>query len=206
MMNKSGNDHISIIILAAGASARMGQSKQKLLVSGKSLLNKTIDTALDSNIGKVIVVLGSEEKEHRKLITNNHVEIVFNSHWQNGMGSSLKEGLHHVLNRNEKTSAVMILVCDQPLLTSQHLKLLNKKYQKTQSSIVASTYSGTLGVPAVFSHQHFDELLKLQDEQGAKKTIQQHIVETVAFPEGEIDLDTPQDYQNFLQKQSKKMP
>jgi molybdenum cofactor cytidylyltransferase len=196
---------LSVIILAAGASSRMGQSKQKLAIAGASLLAQTIETAISSNLGNVVVVLGSEEKEHRKLI-NQKAEIVVNSNWESGMGSSLKTGLRHVLSDHPQTEAVIILVCDQPLLTSQHLKLLTEKHKKTKSSIVASAYAGIMGVPALFHHKHFEELSGLEDDQGARKIIQQHVVEAIAFPEGAIDLDTPEDYKNFLQRNSKKMP
>ena len=200
------NDGLAILILAAGSSSRMGQSKQQLQINEQSLLAQSVETAVNSGIGKVYVVLGSEQNEHRALIKNKPVEIIFNSRWQTGMGSSIKAGLNHILEINSNTDAIIIVVCDQPLIRSNHLKSLVKKYQETKSPVIASVYSNTKGVPALFNHNLFHELLQLEDGHGAKKIIQKHQSATIDFPEGSIDLDTPEDYKNFLQITSKKMP
>ena len=196
---------LAIILLAAGSSSRMGQSKQQLLINGKSLLVHSTEVAIKSEVGTVLVVLGSEEKVHRKILNDLSTEVIFNSRWQTGMGSSLKAGLNHIITNNPKTNAVIVMVCDQPLLTSDHINSIIQKYRKTNSLLVASSYSNTIGVPALFSHQLFDEILKLSDEQGAKKIIQKHPAQTVDFPDGNIDLDTPEDYKIFIQQHSKKM-
>jgi molybdenum cofactor cytidylyltransferase len=196
---------IAIILLAAGSSSRMGQSKQQLPIYGKSLLAYSAEIAMKSDVAKVIVVLGSEEEAHRKILKDLSVDIVVNSKWQTGMGSSLKAGLKHIINNNPKTEAAIVMVCDQPLLTSDHINSLIQKYRKTNALLVASSYSNTNGVPALFSHKLFDDILNLSDEHGAKKIIQQYPVETIDLPEGTIDLDTPEDYKTFLQLRSKKM-
>jgi molybdenum cofactor cytidylyltransferase len=196
---------LALILLAAGSSSRMGQPKQQLLIEGKSLLIHSVEIAIKSDVAKVVVVLGSDEEIHRKTLNNFSVEVALNSRWQTGMGSSLKEGLKHVLTNNPKTDAVIVMVCDQPLLTSGHLNSLIEKYRKTNALLVASTYSNTNGVPALFNHQLFGEILNLNDEHGAKKIIQKHQADTVDFPEGAIDLDTQEDYKTFLQQRSKKM-
>jgi molybdenum cofactor cytidylyltransferase len=197
---------IAIIILAAGSSSRMGQPKQQLLIDGKPLLVRTVETALRSEVGKVTVVLGALEESHRHLLKELPVDITFNPKWQTGMGSSLKAGLSHALSINQSTEAIIVLVCDQPLLQSHQLKSLVEKYKSTNALIVASAYTNTTGVPALFNQKIFGEILGLDDSHGAKKIIQQHQdqVEMIPFPEGAIDLDTPEEYHNFVQ--SKKMP
>lgn len=197
---------IAIILLAAGSSSRMGQSKQKLLIEGKPLLAHAVEIALKSNTGKVIVVLGSEEETHRELLKSLQVNMITNPRWQTGMGSSIKAGLNHVLSSNPKTEAVIIAVCDQPLLQPHHFKMLIAKQQQTKAPIVASAYSNTKGVPALFKREIFGEILELNDPEGAKKVIQQHPAEVIDFSDGAIDLDTPEDYKNFLHQHSKKMP
>jgi molybdenum cofactor cytidylyltransferase len=196
---------LAILILAAGSSSRMGQSKQKLLIEGKALLVHAVETALKSKAGKVTVVLGSEEEKHRQVLKGLPIALISNPGWQAGMGSSLKKGLQHVMSGNPATEAILVMVCDQPLLQPDHLQSLVKQYRKTGSLIVASAYSNTAGVPAIFSHKLFNEILQLHDEEGAKKIIRQHAAATVDFPGGDVDLDTPEDYQNFLQQHSKKM-
>lgn len=199
------NKEIAIILLAAGSSSRMGQSKQQLLIDGKSLLIHSTEIAIKAGAGEITVVLGSDEKAHREILQDLSVIVISNSRWQTGMGSSLKAGLNHIIANNPKTDAVIVMVCDQPLLTTSHINSIIQKYRKTNALLVASAYSNTIGVPALFNHQLFDEILNLGDEHGAKKIIQQHHAETVDFPGGNIDLDTTDDFKTFLQQRSKKM-
>jgi molybdenum cofactor cytidylyltransferase len=203
--NREDGGELAVLILAAGPSSRMGQPKQQLSIDGKSLLARTAETALLSKVGKVTVVIGASEEVHRHLLQKVPVEIISNPDWQTGMGSSLKKGLQQAMSRNPRMEAILVMVCDQPFLRADHLQSLVKKYRETNSLVVASAYSNTTGVPAVFNQQLFNEILQLHDEEGAKKIIQQHGAESVDFPGGDVDLDTPEDYKNFIHR-SKKMP
>jgi molybdenum cofactor cytidylyltransferase len=188
-----------IIILAAGASTRMGQSKQLLNVEGQSLLTRTVDTALNSLAKKIVVVLGANESDHTRVLSNLSVDVVSNGDWQKGMGSSIKTGLRYLMETTT-LHAVIILVCDQPLLDPAHINKLITEHHTSKKPIVASSYAGTNGVPVLFEKGCFPDLLNLSDDQGAKKIIQQHPewISTVSFPEGKIDLDTLEDYNSFL--------
>jgi molybdenum cofactor cytidylyltransferase len=190
---------IGIIILAAGSSSRLGQSKQLIKVDGKTLLEKTTQAALDSGAHPILVVLGNQASAHRKAIETLPVNIVINEDWSNGMGSSLKEGLQRLLKDYPKTEGIIVTVCDQPYLTTNHLKKLISAYTNTSSEIVASHYKDTNGVPALFSKTLFQKLLQLEDDEGARKIIRQHdgTIEFVVFEKGEIDIDTPDDL-NYL--------
>lgn len=190
---------IGIIILAAGSSSRLGQSKQLIKIDGKTLLEKTTQAALDSGAHPILVVLGNQASAHRKAIETLPVNIVINEDWSNGMGSSLKEGLQRLLKDYPKTERIIVTVCDQPYLTSNHLKKLISVYTNTSSEIVASHYKDTNGVPALFSKTLFQKLLQLEDDEGARKIIRQHegTIEFVVFEKGEIDIDTPDDL-NYL--------
>lgn len=191
---------IGIILLAAGSSSRMGQSKQLLEIGGEQLLLKSTQVALQSIAEKVIVVLGANESAHRKVIEQLPCEIIVNEDWQLGMGSSLKKGLAELLLIAPKLEAVLVMVCDQPLLTSEHLNQIIKKFKLAKSQIVASYYSGSAGVPALFDKSLFEKLLNAEDQAGAKKILIQHkeVVQTIDFAQGAIDLDTPEDYQTFI--------
>ena len=191
-----------ILLLAAGSSSRMGQSKQLLPIAGEQLLLKSTRVAMESEAEIVMVVLGANELAHRKIIEQLPVEITVNTEWQKGMGSSLKQGLTQLLKIAPQLEAVLIMVCDQPLLTTNHLNELIHFYKKIKSLIVASRYSGTAGVPALFEKSLFEILLNVENESGAKKIIQQHIdvVQTVDFPDGKFDLDTPDDYKGFVEQ------
>jgi len=188
------------IILAAGASVRMGRSKQLLKIGDESLLRKTIRSVGDSGVDQTLVVLGSNEQDHRREMIDLPIHVVVNSEWQKGMGSSLKCGVHFVTRIFPCWEIILVAVCDQPLLTADHLKKMIKIHQSTKSAIVASLYSGSPGVPVLFHRSMYKTLLDMADQQGAKKVIQNQIeaASLVDFPPGAIDLDTPHDLEKFL--------
>lgn len=196
---KNSRQHIAVIILAAGSSSRLGQSKQLLKVDGQPLLQRTVQAAAEAGFENTFVVLGANAEAHEKAIAQFPVHVVQNPDWAKGMGNSLKYGLKKVIEKLPHTTAVLVLVCDQPFLTSSHLKKMIDSVEHTQADIVTSTYQGTRGVPALFKKNVFGKLFLLGDEQGARKIIESHngAVHAIAFPKGEIDLDTPEDLENF---------
>jgi len=187
------------IILAAGSSSRMGQSKQLLKVENESLLRKTIRTVIASEVDKAVVVLGSNEEAHHQEIIDLPVQVIFNAAWEKGMGSSLKCGVHFVEKHFPSCEEILITVCDQPLLTSDHLKKMLHSFRSEKKSIVASFYSGSPGVPVLFHQSMFKKLLTMEDQHGAKKIIKDNtnLVSQIDFPQGSIDLDTPDDWGKF---------
>jgi len=195
----NSNRQIAILLLAAGSSSRLGRSKQLLSIAGQPLLLKSVEAAIESGIKSIIVVLGANEEAHRQVIKDAGVQVVVNTDWKKGMGSSLKTGLSFLLQQLPRAEAVITMVCDQPLINSDHLTKLISEYKSSESVIVASFYQGVAGVPVLFDRTLFSELLSMPDEAGAKKIIQQHphLVKTVPFPGGEIDIDTEDDLKKF---------
>lgn len=187
----------AVLILAAGSSSRMGKSKQLLPIDGKPMLARAIETAVQAN-PNVTVVLGSGASEHRKVLAGYQVVIFENVDWKKGMGRSLKSGLAFVLQQNPAVEAVIIMVCDQPRLTPPHLVKLIDKANAPGVTLVASSYNGTLGVPALFKRQHFSALLEIADESGASRVIREQANPAwVELPDGETDLDTFDEYLRF---------
>lgn len=191
---------IGAIILAAGASTRMGTSKQMLEVKGEYLLTRTIKTVESASIDDIVVVLGARDALHRTIINNQRVNVITNESWNTGMGSSIKRGLLSLMSEDADLDAVIIFVCDQPVLTREIIAGIISTFKTARKPIVASGYSDSAGVPALFARSYFDKLNQLPDDQGAKKIIVQHIGDLVIvpFPGGEIDLDTMEDYEKFV--------
>lgn len=194
--------NIGIILLAAGSSSRLGQSKQLLPIKGEALLRRTTRVASSCGANPVIVVLGANYEQHAKVINDLPVFIHHNTEWERGMGSSIKAGLRSVLHQKPETEAVILLVCDQPLLREEHLTGLVKQYRSDQAGIVASHYGDTAGVPALFARPYFQELLNLDQLHGAKTIIEKHpeSLQTVEFPEGVVEIDYPHDYEEFIKR------
>ncbi|MEO8072988.1 MAG: nucleotidyltransferase family protein [Acidobacteriota bacterium] len=191
---------IGLIILAAGASVRMGKPKQSLEFNGKTLLQRAVQTAHESECRPIVVVLGAQADILKNEIKNFDVQIVENTNWKKGMSSSIKTALEKNLEINSQINGVLIMVCDQPFVSVELINQIVEMYRKTDSLIIASKYGETLGVPALFGRRVFPQLLKLENESGAKKIIRQFQNETafVSFEEGNFDVDTPEDYLKLI--------
>ncbi|SEN51826.1 molybdenum cofactor cytidylyltransferase [Mucilaginibacter gossypiicola] len=191
-----------IIILAAGASSRFGSPKQNLIYQGKTLLQRTIQTALTClHCEKVIVVLGANEGIIRPNIDDQLVHVIYNPHWQEGMGSSIKTGLTEMLKLAPHITSVILMLCDQPFVDQFLLSQLLEKKEVNDCGIIACGYRDVLGAPALFDVKYFPELLKLEGPEGAKKVIEAHAddVFILPFPLGAIDIDTTADLERLNQ-------
>lgn len=188
-----------IIILAAGASTRMGQPKQLLRVGSESLIQRVLRTVMASTFRPVVVVLGAKREKIEPELEVFPVHKVFNEIWSSGMGSSISAGLSYLLQEEPSLDAVIILVGDQPLLNTQVLLDLHQLAQTQQAPLVVSHYANTMGVPALFTRALFPELIALEGATGAKALIQKYRNQAAVleFPEGFLDLDTPEDWTAF---------
>jgi molybdenum cofactor cytidylyltransferase len=191
--------NIGIIILAAGTSTRMGRPKQLLPFQGITFIRFVIRTALETCCGPVLVVLGANADDVRQDVEKEHTEWVVNSEWSTGMRTSIQTGMKRILNTSPILEAVVMLTCDQPYLNATHLLRLMETHRRTREYVVASRYSGTLGIPALFDRFVFPELLHLTGN-GGKQVIEKYAAGSagVPFPQGEIDIDTPLDYANLF--------
>jgi len=185
-----------IIILAAGQSKRMGTPKQQLAFKDTSLLEHAIATAVASKAGIVAVILGFEAAALQPAMHNNKLHVIVNEAWATGMGSSVSTGMQWLLKTQPAMAGILIMLCDQPFVTTGLLNDLISKKANSDKNIIASSYANTVGVPALFGQKYFTTLATLQGETGARKILQQHEndVATISFPEGAIDVDTMEDY------------
>ena len=189
---------IAVIILAAGASTRMGRPKQLLTYGGSSFLRHAAKAAVASVCRPLIVVLGAYVDQVHDEIDDLPVEQVMNERWAEGMGWSIQAGLNSLnhSNRDRAIEAVVLMLCDQPLLTTAVINDLVTVYRSSGKGIVASEYGGTVGVPVLFARRYFAELEALSAAAGAKHIIAAHSsdVDRVPFAQGIADVDTPEDY------------
>ena len=190
---------VGLIILAAGASTRMGTPKQLLTYRGCTLIRHMAEVAIASVCQPIAIVLGANGERIKPEISQLPLQIVENQQWQEGMSSSIQVGLEALLAVNQHLDAVAIALCDQPFVSPQTLNQLVEAYHLTGKPIIASEYAGTFGVPALFSRTLFSELMNLKNTEGAKQLIKRHIHEvfSIPFPDGAIDIDTPKDYEQL---------
>lgn len=193
----------AIIILAAGSSSRMGQAKQLLQIQGKTLLKHTVDEARTLLPTSVYVVTGANAQTIALGLNNDPgIHICHNLSWREGMASSIKAGLQAAEADNPTLKACLISVCDQPFLTAEIYEQLISTHKKHPGSIAASVYNNITGVPVLFDRRYFPLLMELNGQEGAKKILISRTPDVfpVPFPNGHIDLDTPEDYYRYLEK------
>ncbi len=185
---------IAAVVLAAGASTRLGKPKQLIEMEGESLLRRTARLALEAGCAPVFVVLGFEAERMRAELQGVDATALMNEQWSEGMGSSLRRGMEAVCAMETHPAGVLLLVCDQPQLTADHLRKLLAEQGADEEAITASEYAGRAGVPAVFGRLYFAELLAVEGDRGAREVVQRHTdrIRTVLWPEGERDLDRPE--------------
>jgi molybdenum cofactor cytidylyltransferase len=192
---------IGIIILAAGASSRLGQPKQQLKYQEQTLLQHAISAAKGVAYATVVVVLGAK---HELILPalDKDIQTVYNPDWEQGMSSSLKAGLRALQEYSPDVESVILMLCDQPFVTTDLLEQLIAKKPADEITIVACAYQDTVGTPVLFGKVYLAELLALQGEGGAKKLLYKYSdrVLTIPFAEGGTDIDTPEDYQRLLER------
>lgn len=205
---KEFTQDLGILVLAAGEASRMGQAKQLLKLNKQTFLDICLQKAQALQASATVVVLGAyfdkTQPEVQAFVEKNpesNIHWEQNVAWASGMGSSIRAGIQKALAVNPTIQKVLILLADQPLVQVPQLQELIRAFQSQQKAIVASQYQETFGVPAVFSSELFTELLKLDEQVGAKKIMKQHSSQMAYYslPEAAYDVDTPQEYQKILQ-------
>lgn len=198
MTDAKSSKNIGIIVLAAGASRRMGQPKQLLPWGTKTVLAHAIAQTQGAGATASCVVLGSRYQHIAKSIAATAVPVVFNPNWEQGMGTSIAAGLQWMLDQHPELDGVLVQLCDLPLVNASHLKgLIQALNDPTDIRITA--YTDTQGVPAIFGKAYFDNLQELRDETGAKSIIQTYNkqVGKVPFPGPYRDIDTLEAYESL---------
>ena len=183
---------IGAIILAAGASRRLGRPKQLVTYRGETLLGRAVRMAREAGAQPVVVVLGAEYEAIAAVVNLSGVRVARNAEWAQGIASSIHAGLWVIEEIAPDVGGVLILTCDQPRLTVEHLQSLFAAF--SEGKIAASAYAGGLGVPAIFSRGMFAELYALCGDKGARALLRETSrLAVVDFSGGEVDVDIPED-------------
>jgi molybdenum cofactor cytidylyltransferase len=197
---KTNQENIHAIVLAAGESSRLGRPKQLLEYNGRTFLQNSVQIAIASGVQKVVVVLGAHAEKIKKEIAGGDVHLVENTEWKEGMASSIRSGLQAISEIDPGVESVILMVCDQPFVTASLLNELITVHQKTGKPIVACSYENTFGPPVLFHKTIFQELLQLRGDVGARGIVSKHTgeVELIPFPKGTYDIDTDTDYARIM--------
>lgn len=190
-------EKLSILILAAGNSSRLGSPKQLIEFEGKTLIERITETALSISEEVLVVLGGNSDLILPKLERfKDTISSIINPEWQEGMGTSIRLGVEELA---KKSDLILILLSDQPFISKVLLQNMLQTYANSQNPIVACVYNDTLGVPILFDKSVFSELLNLKGDRGAKSFLHlyKNKISTVEFQEGIIDIDTLEDVENL---------
>jgi CTP:molybdopterin cytidylyltransferase MocA len=177
------------VVLAAGASRRLGEPKQLLRdAHDTALLAHVVQAALDGGCTPVIVVLGAAS-DHVRTVVPPGAECVENAQWAEGMSTSIRVGVHAV--GHSPASGLLLLACDQPAVTAAHVRALLTAHAAHGQRVV-SVYDGVHGIPAVWPRADWDALTALTGDRGAKGLLR-GTEQAIPLADGARDLDTPED-------------
>jgi CTP:molybdopterin cytidylyltransferase MocA len=173
---------VAAVILAAGASTRLGEPKQLAMLGGERLLERAVRVAVEAGCTPVVVVLGAEAERILAECDFRTADVVINEAWREGMAASIRAGVAAIAG---VCDAAVVMTCDQPAVTADHLRKLAATCGEVPA---ASAYAGRKGVPACFAAGHFAELMNLHGDAGARSLLES--AQAVDLESGELDIDT----------------
>jgi molybdenum cofactor cytidylyltransferase len=191
---------ISAIILAAGESKRMGQTKQLMKWQGKPLLQHVIENLRDSLVNEIILVLGHEAELIQKEIPASGIKIVLNANYQQGMSSSVKKG---IMALDTKTDGFMVVLGDQPAIPGEMINQLIIEFEsvRPEKNILIPTFRRSRGHPVLFSRKYILEAKNLKGDLGLRQILLSHPDDIWTLEVGTDailkDIDTPNDLAEY---------
>jgi molybdenum cofactor cytidylyltransferase len=183
---------ISGVVLAAGASSRMGEHKLLLPLGGEPLVRRVAREVVDAGFDDVLVVAGHDHERVIAALEGLPVRHVINPDYATGMGSSFRTAVATL----GESDAAMFALADQPLVTSADYRRLLDAHHAAPGGIVSVRYGDVMAPPHLFARRFFPELAVL--EHGARPVLLRHAADTVILhfpPERLLDVDTPADYE-----------
>ena len=193
-------EDLAILILAAGASSRMGRTKQLLPWGNTHLLGHVIER-LKSLSASIYCVLGANHERIEEQLQTFPVRVIHNENWGKGLSESIRCGLAYL--SGEKTlSSVLIVLADQPDIPDDLFSKIKEQHVRNGEVVIATAYENGPGVPALFPRQYWDDLQSLTGDKGARQWLMTNSDKLILVrPAYEIqDIDTIEDYEELLRK------
>jgi molybdenum cofactor cytidylyltransferase len=183
---------ISAVVLAAGASTRMGANKLLLPIAGEPLVRRTVHHVCEAGFDDVLVVVGSDWENTLAALDGLPIRHAVNAEYASGMGSSFRTAVSHLGD----SAAAMFALADQPLVTTNEYRTVLDAYRQQAPAIVSVRYGDVMAPPHLFEREFFPELAQLQH--GARPVLQRHNDRTLVLRFASdllLDIDTPEDYE-----------
>ena len=193
---------VAAVLLAAGASTRLGSPKQLLQdANGVALAARAATQLLDAGCCPVVVVTGATYGPVSDALAGLTVTIVHNADFRDGMASSIRRGIGAMRTLVSNGGGVLIAACDMPAVETEHYRDLirasdsGKLRTGTMYMSVKCSDTGLLlvGIPAIFTRNDTDALVNLVGDKGAKSLLALSDTRSVRSAGSSFDLDTPDD-------------
>ena len=191
------NPHLFAVVLAAGSASRFGSSKQLALFAGEPMVRRAVRCAERVCGARTLVVLGEDWRRVHEACAPLRGFLLRNEVHASGMASSIAAGVRAVAGAAD---AVLLLLCDQPLVTEENLRDLVDAWGRSNTTIACSAHDGILGPPAVFPARYFAELMGLEGDRGARGLLDKYAarVKEVPCAAAATDIDTPEDLRALI--------
>jgi molybdenum cofactor cytidylyltransferase len=189
---------VGAIVLAAGTASRFraagGCGATKLVASfgGKALVRHVVEAALSSRARPVVVVTGHAEADVAAELSGSAVETVHNARYAEGLSTSLRAGIAAL---GADIVAAVILLADMPLITSSLIdRMIDCFSTRPEAVAIVPVYAGRRGNPVLVTRVLFDQIAKLNGDEGARRLLAacDRVYELAADASIEFDVDTPQ--------------
>lgn len=192
------------MILAAGESKRMGKPKLLLPFGEKTIIERVIDSVIQSKLDDVLVVLGAHREKIEKKIKDFSIKIVVNPNFKNDMLSSVQCGFRAL---PEDVEASLVILGDQPEISIALINKIVEAYKKSKKGIVLPVYRKNRGHPVLIDMKYQGEIEDLNPDLGLRNLVYKHaedILEVeVKTPSILQDIDTIEDYNRELKSKRK---
>ena len=170
---------IAGVVLAAGASSRMGADKALLRWGERTFLEHLLAVLRAAGAEPLRAVVGGNAAAVEKAVRLGPGELVTNINWERGQLSSLIAGLDSL---PRECKGALICLVDHPCVSSKLLRALMESFRATRRAIVMPTFQGRRGHPVLFAASLFDELRAAPPIQGARYVVHQHAADILVVP------------------------
>lgn len=189
---------VAAIVLAAGASRRMGRNKLLLPVDGEPMLRGTVRRALDAGLAPVVVVVGHDAEGARAALAGLDVRFAESPDPTGPTSASLHAGLRALDDGPTAGDAVVVLLADMPHVSCAMLRALVDAAGRDDAPLHVSRYGDVRAPPLLFRRALWPELLAWHGDGCGKAVVRAHLAEAVLhdWPVHALqDVDTPADYE-----------
>ncbi len=183
------------LVLAAGTSTRMGRNKLLLDLGGEVVVHRAVRQAIAAGLDPVIVVVGHEAERIVPVLADLACHTVRNDQPERGVNRSLWVGMEAL---PESTPAVVVILADMPLITSEMYAALVERYRSTALPLVVSEFDGVTAPPTLYDRTLFGQLGAPDGDGCGKRVIQSNRERAAVLQwpsELLTDLDEPADYE-----------